>query len=51
MNNLLVVIPALNEEKSIGNLLSKIIPQFNTLVVSDGSIDKTVEISEIFRKR
>ena len=46
MNNLLVVIPALNEEKSIGNLLSKIIPQFNTLVVSDGSIDKTVEISE-----
>ena len=48
MNNLLVVIPALNEEKSIGNLLSKIIPQFNTLVVSDGSVDKTVEISELY---
>ena len=46
MNDLLVVIPALNEEKSIGRLLDKIIPKFNTLVVSDGSTDKTVEISE-----
>jgi len=48
MNNLLIVIPALNEEKTIGKILTSITSKFNTLVVSDGSTDKTEDVSRSF---
>ena len=47
--SLLVVIPAFNEENSIGNVIQDIrihIPTASILVVDDGSKDKTVEIAE-----
>ena len=40
----LIVVPAYNEEKNIGKLLSKLVPKFkNILVVDNNSQDKTVE--------
>lgn len=48
-----VIIPALNEEKTIGTVINNI-PDclfddiaFETVVVNDGSTDKTVEIAEV----
>jgi len=49
---LVIVIPAYNEEKSIGGVIKTIpknikeIDKIDVLVVNDGSIDKTVEISK-----
>ncbi len=46
---LLVIIPAFNEEASIGSVISSIkkeLPQAHILVVNDGSRDKTAEIAE-----
>ena len=45
----LIVVPAYNEEKNIGKLLSKLVPKFkNILVVDNNSQDKTVEEVEKF---
>ncbi|MCM8832687.1 MAG: glycosyltransferase family 2 protein [Candidatus Omnitrophica bacterium] len=47
IEDILVIIPAYNEEKKIGQLLKNIKKYFkNILVVDDGSKDKTKEISE-----
>ncbi len=49
MNKILIVIPAFNEEKNIGNLLKKVSSVFslkNVLVVDDGSKDKTSLIAK-----
>jgi glycosyltransferase involved in cell wall biosynthesis len=49
MNKILIVIPAFNEEKNIGNLLKKISSVFSlkdVLVVDDGSKDKTSLIAK-----
>lgn len=52
MKKLLIVIPAYNEEASIGQVIAKVprnfSPQVNTeiLVVNDGSQDRTVEMAE-----
>ncbi len=48
-SSLTVIIPTLNEEKSIGqllDLLEKISPKVNVIVSDDGSKDKTKEIVE-----
>lgn len=45
MNNYLIVMPAYNEEKNIGSLLSTMIPyRDNTIIINDGSIDNTYSI-------
>ncbi|MGL5434837.1 MAG: glycosyltransferase family 2 protein [Lachnospiraceae bacterium] len=47
MSNLLIVIPAYNEEENIErvvNELTKHYPQFDYLIVNDGSRDKTAEL-------
>jgi glycosyltransferase involved in cell wall biosynthesis len=44
----LVIIPAFNEEKSIGGVLSEVkefCPDFDIVVVSDGSDDRTTEVA------
>lgn len=52
MKKCVVVIPALNEEKTIGEIIDKIPHtllgdvQLETVVVNDGSSDKTAEIAE-----
>lgn len=46
---LLIIIPAFNEEKKLGDLLKRIssfISLKNVLVVDDGSVDKTATIAE-----
>jgi glycosyltransferase involved in cell wall biosynthesis len=44
-----VIIPAFNEEKNIGSLLTKLIPiTHNIIVVNDGSRDKTDEVCKNF---
>ncbi|MCG6552169.1 MAG: glycosyltransferase family 2 protein [Candidatus Magnetominusculus sp. LBB02] len=48
MNKLLIIIPAFNEEKSIGKVLTRLretVPVADALVVSDGSYDETAAIS------
>ena len=48
-SNLTIIIPTLNEEKSIGqllDLLEEIAPKVNVIVSDDGSKDKTKEIVE-----
>jgi len=43
-----VIIPAFNEEKTIGGLVLEIValhPQFEVLVINDGSTDKTAEVA------
>ncbi|MBF0518044.1 MAG: glycosyltransferase family 2 protein [Nitrospirae bacterium] len=48
MDKILIIIPAFNEEKSIGMVIDKIhkaAPEVDILVVSDGSTDATVAIS------
>jgi len=47
--NLAVVIPAFNEAASIGKLLDELLtvfPHATPIVVSDGSVDETVEVAE-----
>lgn len=45
----LIVVPAYNEEKNIGKLLSKLVPKFqNILVVDNSSQDQTVKEVEKF---
>ena len=47
--SLLVVIPAFNEEKSLGNVIQDVrsqIPQASILVVDDGSHDSTADIAK-----
>lgn len=55
MKNFTLVIPAYNEEKRIKNSLQSILktfgPDINILVVSNGSIDKTLLILEDWKKR
>ena len=54
MRKIYIVLPAYNEEESIGKLLDRIkatmdevdIVNFEVLVVNDGSVDKTLEIVE-----
>ncbi len=46
---ILVIIPALNEEKSIGSVVDSVqyvVPQSTILVINDGSTDRTAEIAE-----
>ncbi|MCK4849360.1 MAG: glycosyltransferase, partial [Candidatus Heimdallarchaeota archaeon] len=50
-NNLTVIIPTLNEEKNIGNMVSELIklyPGISVIVADDGSTDKTGEIVKHF---
>jgi len=47
-NDFLIIIPAFNEEKSIGNVLKSIDKTFKVLVVDDGSVDRTTLISKKF---
>lgn len=45
--NIIVIIPALNEEQSIGSVLHELRKRYqNIIVVDDGSDDRTSEISE-----
>ncbi len=47
LEDFLVIIPAYNEEKTIGNLITRIKKQgFSILVIDDGSIDDTSIIAE-----
>ncbi|GEN34991.1 glycosyltransferase family 2 protein [Aneurinibacillus danicus] len=52
MKKLIVVIPAFNEEASLGTVIGKVPRSFNpqltveVLVVDDGSTDRTVEVAE-----
>ncbi|MDO8125616.1 MAG: glycosyltransferase family 2 protein [Candidatus Brocadiales bacterium] len=49
MNKALIIIPAYNEEASIGNVIGQIknaLPQFDVLVVNDGSLDSTSEAAK-----
>ena len=58
MKKIYVVLPAYNEEESLGSLLSKIklsmederIEKYEVILVNDGSTDKTREIGENFSK-
>jgi glycosyltransferase involved in cell wall biosynthesis len=48
LQNLLVVVPAFNEEASLGGLLLEIgssLPKEHVLVVSDGSKDRTIDVA------
>ena len=50
-NNLTVIIPTLNEEKNINNMISELIklyPGVSVIVADDGSTDQTREIVEQF---
>jgi len=44
----LIIIPAFNEEKSIGNVLKNIVKTYKVLVIDDGSNDRTSLISKKF---
>ena len=47
-NKALIIIPAFNEEQSLGRTLDSILannPEFDTLVINDGSRDRTEEIA------
>lgn len=48
MSDTLVIIPAFNEEPGISSLISKIrdqLPDFDVLVINDGSSDRTAEVA------
>ncbi len=50
-SNLTVIIPTLNEEKNINNMISELIrlyPEISVIVADDGSTDQTREIVEQF---
>ena len=48
-NDVLVVIPAFNEAKSIGQVVDQVNTfGFQTLVVNDGSIDRTADVAHEF---
>ena len=50
-NDFLIIIPAFNEEKSIGNVLKNIVKTYKVLVVDDGSTDNTRQIvDELIKK-
>ncbi|MBU8921135.1 MAG: glycosyltransferase, partial [Bacteroidales bacterium] len=43
---ILVIIPALNEERKIGEVIAGILPSVHgVIVVDDGSSDRTVEVA------
>ena len=47
MSDLLIIIPAYNEEGSIENVVNNIIqnyPQYDYVIINDGSRDKTSQI-------
>ena len=49
MNDILVIIPAYNEEKNIGRVAEKLVrgyPELDYVIVNDGSEDRTAEICE-----
>lgn len=53
-NNVSIVIPAYNEEHSIGKILSDLQSQehpFEILVIDDGSTDKTARVAETYNVR
>ncbi|MBI5229330.1 glycosyltransferase family 2 protein [Candidatus Micrarchaeota archaeon] len=50
-NKTLVIIPAYNEEKHLPKLLPSISKKYDTLVIDDGSVDKTYEIARKFTSR
>lgn len=48
-NEVLVLIPAFNEEESIGNVISDVLRSgYQLLVISDGSSDNTVDVARSF---
>lgn len=56
--SLSVIIPAFNEEHSLGYILSdtlknlpKIVSDFELIIIDDGSTDKTVEIAKSFERK
>ena len=46
MKDILIVIPAYNEEKTIGNIVKKLRKKCNILVINDGSSDRTAKIAK-----
>lgn len=49
LNKVFIIIPTLNEEKNICDVLSKLLLEYkNIIVVDDGSSDKTIEIVSKF---
>ena len=49
MSDLLIIIPAYNEEGSIENVVNNIIqnyPQYDYVIINDGSRDKTSQICQ-----
>ena len=47
MSDLLIIIPAYNEEGSIENVVNNIIqnyPQYDYVIINDGSLDRTSQI-------
>ena len=50
-----IVIPVYNGEKTIGRALDSLIVQtqntFEVIVINDGSIDNTIQILEIYKKK
>ena len=49
MKNITIIIPAFNEERSVGSVVEQLLlrcPEAELLVIDDGSTDKTAEIAE-----
>ena len=44
--NLAIIVPALNEEKTIENVITRIKEKGTVIVINDGSSDRTSEIAE-----
>lgn len=50
INKVLIIIPAFNEEKNIERVVKSIkgfFPQFNVIVIDDGSLDKTADVARM----
>jgi glycosyltransferase involved in cell wall biosynthesis len=43
--DLAIIIPALNEDKTIGNIIQEVIKKGDVIVVDDGSVDRTADIA------